>query len=206
MEVRFADSFFESLKILNRHQTWWYKTYHFFRYDVGRFFSNIYRFRKELWNFYPWDYVYNLRLLKRSLELTKKSIERGHEVEDSRMKKVAKIQRTIEILDNICEDKFIELAEKELGKQLILSSWNPVKSEEEDLWEIEEDPENVREWNSEILKRSRELQKSEWKELWEILKGKDYQELGEHNQENHEEYWKSYEEWFDGSDMRGWWD
>ena len=34
MKVEFADTFWKSLKRLSRHETWWYKTYEFFRRDL----------------------------------------------------------------------------------------------------------------------------------------------------------------------------
>ena len=62
MKIEFADSFWKSLKTLSRHETWWYKTYEFFRRDLPYFLENIWFFRKELYAFRSWDYSYNLDL------------------------------------------------------------------------------------------------------------------------------------------------
>ena len=42
MDIKFADSFGDSIKTLIRHQTWWYKTYETIRYKIPVFFKNIY--------------------------------------------------------------------------------------------------------------------------------------------------------------------
>ena len=102
MKVTFADSFWDSLKVMSRHQTWLYKTYAVFRYKIPMFIENLWFFRKELWEFRSWDYSYNLSLLKRSLEKTCHTLEfYGMEVEYSRMKKVNKIKRAIQIIESI---------------------------------------------------------------------------------------------------------
>ena len=200
MKIEFADSFFESLKKLSRHETWWYKTYEFFRYDIWRFFLNIYRFRKNLWNFQPWDYMYNLRLLKTSLELTRVEIANGHEEDRSRLKKVAKMDRAIELLNNFSEDNFIEQAETLCGKTLILSDWDKIN---------EEVSEEVNANNKEIFTKSHELEKAQWEELWSIFKGtkndpvlSTIQKISDEKQDPYEEYINNS----DGSDLRGWWD
>jgi hypothetical protein len=205
MEIKFTDSFFESLERLARRQTWWYKIYDLFRYDIWSFFRNVYNFRKELWSFRSWDSMHNLQLLKRSLELTASNIKNSPEVEVTRDKKVEKILRAIEILENFCEDRFLEIAEKQLGKELILSAWNPIKMEEEDIWTFEEEPAEIREWNGKISNLAIEIEIREWKELWEILEGQDKNTFVSKENFNHEIYTKEYEEWFDGSGMRGWW-
>lgn len=200
MKIIFADSFFDSLKRISRHQTWWYKTYEFFRYDIWRFFLNIYRFRKELWNFQPWDYAYNLRLLRRSLELTRDEIVNGHEEDRSRLKKVAKMDRAIELLHNFTEDTFIEQAETLCGKSLILSNWDNIN---------EEDSEEVKVNNREILDKAHELQRAQWEELWGIFKGTRNESATSVTQKKsieNQDTWDEYFDNFDGSDIRGWWD
>jgi len=210
MKVGFEDSFFDSLKRLNRHGTWWYKTYEFFRYDIWRFFGNIWRFRKELYDFYPWDYSYNLSLFRRSLELTGDYLEnKGIEENTSRIKKVAKIREAIVLLKNIRKDSHIDKAEAELGK-LVLNGWDfePSKDHPGSMVMIDNDTEEEKEHNSKVFARANEIQEEEWKLLWKIIQGQD-----------HEEYRKDYEkmkesgnaenawnDWFDGSGIKSWWD
>ena len=52
MKIQFADTFSESLKTLIWHESRIYKFYSFFRYDIGRFIKNVWRFRKALSNHY----------------------------------------------------------------------------------------------------------------------------------------------------------
>lgn len=178
MKVEFADSFFESLKRLNRHGTWWYKLWHTISYNIPNFFKNIWYFRKELYDFEAWDYRFNLNLFQRSLEATADYIEhRGYEVDESRLKKVAKMRRVIKLLD---ERDYIDQAEAELGELKNVGGWLDGK----------EDTLEEREHNSKVFKRAHEIEEQNWNELWDILKGKPY----------------TTEEEYDGSNLRGWWD
>jgi hypothetical protein len=200
MEVKFADSFWKSLKTLSRHQTWWYKTYEFFRRDLPYFLENIWFFRKELYAFRSWDYSFNLDLFRRSLEKTVDTIEHyGHEVDESRMKKVGKIKRAIQLLKNVRSDEYTNRAEKELG-ELKNSDW---------LWNGREDTEEEKNHNRNVFKRAREIEDSEWKELWSIIHGQDIKEYSEiYNSKTDEEKEEGdiWNDWFDGSGIKGWWD
>ena len=200
MKVEFADSFWKSLKTLSRHQTWWYKTYEFFRRDLPYFLENIWFFRKELYAFRSWDYSYNLDLFRRSLEKTVNTIEiHGHEVDKSRMKKVEKMKRAIQLLNNIRSDKYISQSENELG-ELKNSDW---------LLNDREDTVEEKEHNIKVFKRSHEIEESEWKELWSIIQGQDvkeYRKLYADQTEEEKRERELWNEWFDGSGMKSWWD
>lgn len=219
MDVKFADSFGDSLRTLIRHQTWWYKTYETIRYKIPAFLKNIYRFRKVLWNHRWWDYRYTLEALQTSLEIMEKGMHNGMEVWESRGKKVAKMQRAIQILKNINEDKYIEMAEAELG-EIIHHPWefeetgdttdNPLGEKAEKLYQlVDRDTEEEKEHNRKVYDRTHELEEQEWNELWQILKGQDHEEyrqlvasMTEEEKRETDQYYK----WFDGSDLRGWWD
>jgi hypothetical protein len=178
MKVEFADSFWESLEKLNRRDRWYNRLWRTVRYNVPNFLKNVWYFRAELYDFESWDYRFNLNLFQKSLESTADYLEhKGIEESDSRMKKVAKIRRAIELLKHDKEANWIEQAEAELGE--MKNNGDP----------REDTPEEFAH-NRKIIKRSQELQQKEWKELWRIIKGTRY---------------KTYEDW-DGSDIRGWWD
>jgi hypothetical protein len=172
------------------------KIYDFFRYDLPRFFRNLWNFRKELWNFQPWDYAFNLNLLKRSLILTSDSIEKyGIEEDVSRGKKIAKMKRAIQILNNICESDYISQAETILQREVILS---PLILEDAEL-----------EKNREIFNLATKLEKEEWEELWTIVEGQKYEDflrMIEEKDLNSGERERLYREWQDGSGMQSWWD
>jgi hypothetical protein len=199
MEVKFADSFGKSIKALISHNTWLYKTYHLFCYDLPRFFKNIWRFRSALWNHYWFDYGSTLEFMEISLINMSDNVEkRGLEIDKTRLKKVQSMRRAIEILKNCREDNYIDMAEKELG-DLIFNDWEfedipdkPGFSKLVDNLTLEEETHNRK-----VFDRSKEIQEKEWSELFVILKGQDYTKFDENIDWN---------EQFDGSGLRGWWD
>ena len=191
MKIQFADSFTKSLKTMVNHQTWWYKTYEFIRWDIWHFFKNIWRFRKELYSHRWWDSRFTLEMLERSLIIMEKGMHGGLEVRESRDKKIQKMQRAIELLKNRREDNYIERAEGELGN-LIMKDW-----EVEDIGDglsqlVDKDTPEEKEHNQKVFQRTREIEETEWEELWEIFKGTRYS--------------KKYDKKYDGTDIRGWWD
>lgn len=207
MKVEFAPSFFESLKKLSKHQTWWYKTYETVRWKIPCFFKNVWRFRKELWKFRRWDSVFNIAIFRASLEQTAICIKDGNEVESSRMKKYEKIMRAVELMKAVENDDFIDRAEMELGE--CIHKGNIFASEN-----LPEDDAH----NRKVYDRARELEEKEWAELWQILKGQSQSDLesimhtvdtkladakDEADLENRQKKW---DDAFDGSGMRGWWD
>lgn len=200
MKVIFADSFWKSLRTLARHQTWWYKTYEVFRYKLPMFFKNIWYFRKELWRFRGWDYTFNLQMFSRTLEKTVHTLEfYGNEVESTRNKKIQKIKRVIEIIKNLDESRYISIAEKELGELKNSGGW---------FQDIEDTPEE-KEHNKKVFDRSSELEKQDFEELWQILKGQDYEDFRKiYDELPDEEKWKHdhWENWYDGSGIKNWWD
>ena len=199
MEIKFADSFGDSLKTMIRHNTWWYKTYELFRYDLPRFFKNIWRFRKPLWNHYWFDYNGSLEFMETSYTNMVGNIEKhGNEIDKTRLKKVQAMRRAIEILKNCREDNYLAMAEKELG-DLIFNDWEfedvPDKPGFSQLVDNDTDEERIH--NRKIFDRSNEIQEKEWSELFVILKGQDYTKFDKEI---------DWDEQFDGSGLRGWWD
>ena len=219
MKVGFADSFGDSLKTLIRHESWWYKTYEVIRYKIPVFFKNIYRFRKVLWNHRWWDYRYTLEALQTSLEIMEHKMHGGLEVFESRGKKIEKMQRAIQILKNIGDDKYISMAEAELG-ELIMRDWefeetgdttdNPFGEKNEKLYVlVDNETPSEKKHNRKVFDRARKLEAEEWKELWKIFEGQDIKGYKKFKTtKSAEEMLKTdtWNEWFDGSDMRGWWD
>ena len=202
MEVKFKNTFFESFKRMINRERWHWKLWDLFRYDIPRFFRNLWLFRKNLWN-HTW---YNgdssvLPWVKTAVDDMAWRIEKyGHEVDESRMKKVAKMRRLSYLIDVCVKDEFIEEAEKELGFKYV---YYPFEFEEvlgnDKVYTLKqnETPED-KENNSKLLNRSHEIQKEYWEELCAIIKGPDYDEMR-----------VSQEDWdklYDGSDLRAWWD
>ena len=73
--------------------------YYFFRRDIPRGMSNLFKFFPVVWRFRPWDYSFNLDLLLRSLKYTHSCIDIGVEVDETRIPKVEAIDRVVVLID-----------------------------------------------------------------------------------------------------------
>lgn len=211
MEIKFADTFGESLQRLIDRNKWYWKLWDLLRYDIPRFLKNVWRFRKALWGHYWWDHHGMLKFTEIGLDHMATNLEtKGLEVDESRLKKVAAMKRAAQLIRNYNEDKYIEMAEAELG-EIIHHEWNFIPVEgKDDLFELEdkESPEE-KAHNRKVFDRAREIGESEWNELWQLFKGQDhaeYQHLTQKVKVDVKQDQLDYQKWFDGSGMRGWWD
>ena len=192
MKVEFKDSFFESVEKLVWYDTNLWKVWAAIRYDIPLFFKNVWRFRKELYNHQWWDYRFHLEMMYRSLSIMEKGMsEKGIEVTETRDVKVQKMRRALELLKHKLDDDYIQRAEVELGEL----SHNPIDFEpiegKEGLYRlVDNDTPAEKKHARNVYKRARVIEDTEWKELWDIYKGKKFTT------------WEKY----DGSDLRGWWD
>ena len=192
MDVQFKDTFFESVEKLVWYDTKLWKVWEAIRYDIPLFFKNIWRFRKELYNHQWWDYRFTLEMLYRSLSIMVAKLETdGIEEDGSRGKKVQKIKRALELLKHKLDDDYVNRAEMELG-ELPHKPFEFEKMEDGNYLLVDNDTPAEREHAQKIYKRAREIEDTEWKELWEIFKGTKFS--------------KKFGWAYDGSDMRGWWD
>ena len=199
MEIKFEDSFGKSIKRLIRHNTWWYKTYDLFRYDLPRFFKNIWLFRKGLWNHYWFDHHGILKFLEIGLTNISNNVEKyGTEVDEGRLKKVLAMRRAVQLIRNYNEDRYTEMAEAELG-EMILHEWEfePVPDRPGHTRLIDKDTPEEKEHNRKVMDRALEIQTQEWDELFEIFKGQDYSKFDKDI---------DFYEQFDGSGLNTWWD
>ena len=206
MEVKFADTFFKSLERMSNRERWYWKTWDFLRYDLHNGIKNIFFFWKVIWRYRSWDSSFQMRILARSLEPLSHTLEKyGNEVEEPRLKKVAKIRRAIEILKRQADDNYIELAEETLKYEVDLT-YSIFGDKSEDLC-----PDSIKKMNSKIYDLSSELEEKEWQELWTIFKGQEHSHYvmladkakSENADLASEDLWNK---WFDGSGMKGWWD
>jgi hypothetical protein len=109
------------------------------------------------------------------------------------------MRRAIEIMNNMNNVHHIEMAEKELGK-LYIKPFKFVKSlSHPGSFElVDNDTEEEREHNKKVFSRAHELEEEDWAELWEIFKGQ--------NNSKYSPIIEEWDDWFDGTGMRGWWD
>jgi hypothetical protein len=175
-----------------------YTIYSFFSIDIPICFYNLWFFRKEIFNFRPYDYRYSLKLFGKSIERMANYIEiNGSEVKESRLKKVEKMRRVVELINIINSDDYLGLAEDELGLEYVAKiKWVPI---ENGNYQMESKcSEKEEEDNSKISERSREMEELFWNELWDILKGTQKYEQFESR--------KDWRDKLNGTNMRGWWD
>lgn len=136
------------------------------------FFKNIWMFRKPLYEFKWWDNHGLLHFMKIGINDIANSIEtKGSEVNETRLIKIVKMRRAIQILSNHLDDSYIELAEKKYGK-LVNSEFKFVlRSDNSQLFTLEDNlTEKEKTHNSKIFDYSFKLENDEWNELFEILK------------------------------------
>ena len=199
MKIEIENSFGESIKTLIRHNTWWYKTYELFRYDLPRFFKNIWRFRKALWNHYWFDHHGTLMFLETGLSHISDNVEKyGNEINESRLKKIDAMRRTVQIIQNYNNDSYIEMAEKELG-EIVLRDWEfePVPDRPNLSRLVDNETEEEKAHNKKVYERASEIEEQEWNELFELLKGQNYK-----NFDKEIDWYKQ----FNGSGIKNWWD
>lgn len=203
MKVQFADTFFESLERMVNRQRWYWKTWDFLKYDLPKGIKNLIFFFPVIWKYRSWDYNFQMRILKRSLEPLAKSLRNGNEVEITRMKKVEKIERAIEILHNQSEDLYIDIAAERLG-YTVDTSYGIFGDKPEN-----EEPIEIKEANRKLFRLSHEIEEQEWNELWEIFKGRPgshYQMFRDKIKAQGGDDTDSWDRWFDGTGMNRWWD
>jgi hypothetical protein len=198
MKVNFGNSFFDSLKDWARYDAWYNKLWRAITRDLWQFFKNIWRFKRELWEHRWWDYRFTIIMLRRSLIIMEAGLRDGMEIPETRNKKIEKINRAIQILDNISEDNYISMAEKELGNLIMKDfEWKPSDTHPECYELVDNETEEEKNHNRKIFKLSTELEQQEWKEIWSILQGQDYDKFDKETDWNKQ---------FDGTGLRGWWD
>lgn len=197
----------------------WFKSIYYFFIDFSIFISNIWKFRRELWEHRWWDYTFSLQMLYRSVSIMERGMHNGLEVEETRNKKIQKMQRLLELLDNKINDRYIELAERDLGYEMILKPFefeeiDNVRENGEKLYRmVDVETDEEKKLNQKIFDRSREIEETQWKEIWRILEGQD---IGDYNNQmldimqdkkvNSTNRKSEWNDWFDGTGLRGWWD
>ena len=162
--------------------------------------KNFWTFRKVIWNFRWWDYSFTTDVLKVCLKEMSDNLEtKGLEIDVPRLKKVYQMRRAIEIMDKIKGVEYVEMAEKEIGELHI----RPIQFKDSEshpgCYELVDDltPEQ-KEHNKKIYDRADEIEEKEWEELWYIFKGQNNKEYNPNKQD--------WNDWFDGTGARGWWD
>lgn len=177
---------------------WYYcsKVRDFF-YDLGYFFKNIHTFRKDLWDFRDWDHEHCKNIYCTALEALKENIYRnGHEVDESRLKKVDAMEELLRLLQMDIFDEYWDM---------FMRPKHTMKTGE--FNKIAQKAEKAR------LKRICELligqNDSKFIKEYEIDSKKIDKMLEEHpllKYDVDDLYNKAFYKHFDGSGAQGWWD
>jgi hypothetical protein len=180
-------------------QSWILKMWDSIRYDIPNFFTNLWTFKKVLWNYRWYQGTSSLfgfmEIALRDMADNKEEL--GYEIETTGGKKILKMRRAAEIMALFERDGFIDLAEQELGP-LADKPFEFEPIEDSDSYRLVDNltPEE-KEHQSKVFDYARELEEKYWKELWKIIKGQNYTKFSKN---------KSWDDQFDGSGLRGWWD
>jgi hypothetical protein len=209
MEIQFADTFAKSLKRLASRERWFWKTWEFFRYDLKRFFRNLWLFRKDLYNYRWYGGQHAVLPFMRTAisDIAENVDKRGNEVRHSAEKKIKMMHRASWIMQRFIDDDFVDLAENEIGQTLPHRKFEFEETEDGKFRLVDNETDEEKELSRKIFDRSRELEEELWKELWTILEGQDYKKFKEAPEGT--DYDKVHDHWqkqFDGSGLRGWWD
>jgi hypothetical protein len=146
-------------------------------------------------------------MIHRSLIIMQDNLKtNGIEEPISRAKKINKIQRAIKLIDNRLNDNYINQAEKELG-ELYSNPWEFEPTEDGNYRLIDNDTKNEKAHNVRVFKLASTIDDREWRELWNIFKGQSILDYKKHLKTiPTEEQGDEWNNWYNGSDMRGWWD
>lgn len=208
MKVEFKDTFFESVERVIWYDSKLFKVWDTITRGIPRFITNVYKFRKELYDHAWWDYRYTLEMLHRSLVIMESKMHDGMEIRETRDKKVEKMQRAIQLLKSKIDDDYVDRAQLELGN----IAWKPFefeKTEDGNYTMIDNDTPAEKKHMSKVFARARKIEEAEWKELWQIFEGqdyKDYRKITKKLTPKEMQDMNVWNDWFDGSDLRGWWD
>ena len=208
MKVEFKDSFFESVEKVIWYDTKLWKVWDTITRGIPRFITNIYKFRKELYDHAWWDYRYTLEMLHRSLVIMESKMHDGMEIRETRDKKVVKMQRAIQLLKSKIDDDYTDRAQKVLG-EINFRPFEFEEMEDGNYKMIDNDTVPEKKHMTKVFAYARKLEEAEWKELWKIFEGQDYTDYKKITKKltpKEMQDMSVWNDWFDGSDMRGWWD
>lgn len=168
--------------------TIWRNGIYEFIYNIKHAILNCWNFRKQLWQFRQYDYEFAVLMFSRSLELLKESIKNGHEERRSANKKIQRIDELIELLakdvDDDCVNVYTECSKGNITK------------DERDI-EIDR------------------IRHEHYSKIFNIIEGQSNIKLAKEvnnklkdhpNKDDHEVWYNTWVDKFDGSGIEGWWD
>ena len=210
MKLSITNRFLKSFAEMTERQTFIWRGWDFIRHGIPNFLKNTWLFRKALFNYRWWDYRGVMEFMSTSFgDMSKNLDTKGSEVETSRRKKIDKMIAAQYILERFINDDFVNLAEKELGEiKYKPLQFKPVEDRPGYYETVDDDTPEESEHKKKVYERSRELEEQMWAQLWDVLKGQDFSKFKDapENIKDYDEQYKHWDNQFDGSGLRGWWD
>lgn len=162
MEVKFTNTFFESMKHMAQSNHWYHwRFYRNLYYDIKNNIRSIIRYIKPTTNLVPWEFLTILPMLKKHVDEVTYNLENyGMEIDETRLPKIEKLKRVSYLLDHVYREDFSKVAEIELNLKSSgkYTSLGDTKTEEEE--KIDE----------QIRYKSYEIEETYWKELWDTIR------------------------------------
>lgn len=123
-------------------------------------------FRKVVWNFRWWDYIFNLGLFSKSLEYSAIETEKKGHLESSELQ-AKQMREVIEYIKKVRSDEFVHEAEKIVGYELIGFDFEEIPGT--DNFRLAHKPGHNEEKSREVIELSRKLEKENWELIWKKL-------------------------------------
>lgn len=178
-----------------------YWTYLFWEdkyWDIKWAVKNLFLYFKIVTKQRPWGYESILEMQVFQLKRLRKSIENGYTCDESRLPKLQKIDRFIELANHVIADDYTERCGYKHATKIKFVPTPETKDlpKKQRMYTMESEREQTGEELKEIFKNANELANAEWTEMWTIIKG-----TGIENWNENHDY-----DYGDGSDARRWWD
>ena len=160
MEIKFADTFIKSLQNIADGKKWYH--WRFYRekyYDLRSFLKSFFTYSYKSTMIKDWQFDTIFPLMKLHLEKLCYILEyHGMEVDETRLPKIAKIKRTIKLLDYYIKSDYVEQAENQLFRNV---SYHNLFDDARTAEQKEKD--------AEIYALSVQIELEQLNELWNII-------------------------------------
>ena len=170
MEVRAGDSFLKSLRRLYLKENplyiyFWKNLYSECKWIIWA----LKKYFKISTTMRPWDYKYILDMMKFQLITLRDFMrDKGIEVDETRLPKIEKMNKVIELIENQINDDFYDRC----GYIYTDFEFEEIEEKENEmkLYKIKENEGEIKEKNDKASKEACELEEKEWDELFDLLK------------------------------------
>jgi len=136
-------------------------------YNLKYGFKNLYKFFWVVWKWRGFDFVYNLELMARGLEIY--LTYPNYEIDEDKLPKEADIKQVIKFIKNRSKSDYITMAEKELTMEVsgVSFDFEPYK---DNLFEMIDKRTEAQRENDDIIYRLAEvIEQREWKEIFKLI-------------------------------------